>query len=75
MERLPALQAVLERGIPVQAVITLAPEQGAKGGAAVDCGEVTRRSGVPLYQVADINSPGALGLLRELALAVVFVLG
>src|SRR5438132_5945887 len=75
MEGLPALQAVLERGIPVQAVITLAPEQRAKRSAAVDYGDVTRRFGVPLYQVADINSPEALALLRELALDVVFVLG
>jgi methionyl-tRNA formyltransferase len=75
MEGLPALQAVLERGIPVQAVITLAPEQRARRSAAVDYGEVTQRFGVPLYQVADINSPEALALLRELALDVVFVLG
>ena len=75
MEGIPALEAVLDQGIPVQAVITLNGTQLAKRSAAVDYGAVTSRHGVPLYRVANINDEESVKLLRGLALDVVFVLG
>jgi methionyl-tRNA formyltransferase len=75
MEGLPALQAVLEQGIPVQAVLTLNEEQFAKRSGGVNYGPLTRRYGVPLYKIGNINDDESVKLLRELALDVAIVLG
>jgi methionyl-tRNA formyltransferase len=74
-EGVPALQALLERGVRVEAVITLAPEQLAKRSGAADYDPLTRRFGVPLHQVASINGPEAVKLLTDLVLDVAIVLG
>src|SRR4051794_11319961 len=75
MEGIPALKAVLEQGTPVQAVITLNEQQLGKRSAAADYGPLTRRYGVPLHKVANINDGESIRLLRELALDVAVVLG
>jgi methionyl-tRNA formyltransferase len=75
MEGMPALQTLLEQGTRVEAVITLNEEQLAKRSGAVDYEELTCRFGVPLYRVANINSPEAVELLAGLDLDVAFVLG
>src|SRR5262245_21127651 len=75
MEGLPALQALLEQGPRVEAVITLDEERRARRSAAVDYEGLTRCFGVPLFQVADINHESSVLLLQGLALDVAFVLG
>jgi methionyl-tRNA formyltransferase len=75
MEGLPALRALLERGPRVEAVITLDEERRARRSAAVDYEGLTRRFGVPLFQVADINHESSVRLLQGFALDVAFVLG
>jgi methionyl-tRNA formyltransferase len=75
MEGLPALEALLERGTRVEAVITLDEERRARRSAAVDYEGLTDRFGVPLYPVADINHESSVRLLQGLALDVAFVLG
>jgi methionyl-tRNA formyltransferase len=75
LEGLPALQALLEQGTPVEAVITLNEEQRARRSAAVDYEGLTRRFGVPLYPVANINHDTSVRLLQDLALDVAIVLG
>jgi methionyl-tRNA formyltransferase len=74
-EGLPALQALLEQGTRVEAVITLKEEQLAKRSGAADYGDLTRHFGVPLYRVANINNPESVRLLTELSLDIAFVLG
>jgi methionyl-tRNA formyltransferase len=74
-EGFPALKTLLARGVRVEAVITLAPEQLAKRSGAADYGPLTRRFGIPLHQVASINDPEAVKLLTDLALDVAIVLG
>jgi methionyl-tRNA formyltransferase len=75
VEGRPALQAVLEHGYRLEAVITLAEPQLAKRSAADDWGELCRRHHVPLYKVGNINSPESLELLKRLSLDVAFVIG
>lgn len=73
MEGIPALEAVLEAGAPVAAVLTLSPEVRASRSGAADYGPVCRRFGVPLHEVTSINDPASRALLRGLDL--VFVIG
>lgn len=75
MEGLPALEALLESGIRLEGVITLREDSLARRSAGVDYAAVARRYGVPLHTVADINSPEAIELLRQMAPDVVFVIG
>ena len=75
MEGIPALQALLEKGIPIQAIITLNEEQRSKRSAAVDFSEIARRFNVPLYAIANINHETSIQLLATLDLDILFVLG
>jgi methionyl-tRNA formyltransferase len=74
-EGFPALEALLERGTRVEAVLTLAPEQLAKRSGAVDYAPLAGRFGVPLHRVAKLNHPASAALLVGLSLDVAFVLG
>ena len=75
MEGVPALQALLEQGIAVQAIITLNEEQRSKRSAAVDYGEIARRFSVPFHAIGNINHETSIQLLMKLELDVLFVLG
>jgi methionyl-tRNA formyltransferase len=74
-EGLPALAGLQDAGAPLVAAITLKPELAASRSAAGDYRALCRRTGLPLYEVANINDEASLHLLRELALDVVFVIG
>jgi methionyl-tRNA formyltransferase len=74
-EGMPALRALLERKVGVEGVITLKPEQAVKRSGAVDYGPLCREFGVPMHQVANINDPEAVELLRTLSPDLVFVIG
>ena len=71
----PALSRLLDAGAPLVAAITLKPELAAFRSGADDYRALCERSGLPLYEVANINDETSLQLLRELALDVVFVIG
>jgi len=73
MEGIPALEAVLEAGAPVSAVLTLSPAVRVSRSGAADYGPVCRRFGVPLHEVTSINDPASRALLQGLDL--VFVIG
>lgn len=75
MEGVPALQAVLQQDVAVQAIITLNEEQRSKRSAAADYGAIAHRFGLPLYAIANINHDTSIQLLKELDLDVAFVLG
>jgi methionyl-tRNA formyltransferase len=75
IEGLPALRAVLEQGIPVEAFITLAPERAAKRSGATDYTSLCREFHVPIYQIANINDHTSRQLLSDLSLDLVFVIG
>ncbi|HSA54658.1 MAG TPA: methionyl-tRNA formyltransferase [Gemmatimonadaceae bacterium] len=74
-EGIPAFEALLAAGAPLQGAVTLVPELAAKRGGAGDYREVCRRYGVPLYYVADLNAAAARAVLSALAPDVVFVVG
>jgi len=75
LEGIPALRGVLERGFPLESVITLKPEAGTRRSGAVDYSPLSAEYDVPLYQIANINDDQALSLLEELSLDLVFVIG
>ena len=74
-EGLPALQALLDAGAPIAAVLTLTPELAAKRSGGVDYTPVCSQYRVPLHFIAGINEPDAEQILRELAPDVIFVIG
>lgn len=74
-EGLPALEALLAAGAPIEAVLTLRPDLAAKRSGGADYTTVCREAGVPLHHITGINDPDAVGMLRELAPDVVFVIG
>jgi methionyl-tRNA formyltransferase len=74
-EGLPALQALLERDVPIEAVITLRPEVATKRSGGGDYRGLCERFGVPLHEVDSINDHTAVALLRRLDLDLVFVIG
>lgn len=75
VEGIPALEALLAAGASVVGVVTLAPEIAAHKSGAADYAALCRRFGVPLHTVANINEPGAVRLLEDMALDVLFVIG
>ena len=75
LEGVPALEAVLEGGTPVAAVLTLNPKVAAPRSGAADYGPLCRRFGVPLHEVTSINDPQSRALLQGLGLDLVFVIG
>ena len=74
-EGLPALEALLVAGVPMAGVLTLRPDLAARRSGAADYRPLCQAHGVPLYYVANINDPGSVAILRELAPDVVFVIG
>ncbi len=75
VEGLLALRGILERGFPIEALITLKSDLAAKRSGAGDYSLLCREFGVPLYDVANINDDESLSLLRKLSLDVAFVIG
>jgi methionyl-tRNA formyltransferase len=75
VEGIPALRGVLERGVHVEGVLTLKPEQAAKRSGVADYAAVCEEFGVPLYEIKNINDAEAVGLLRRLAPDLCFVIG
>jgi methionyl-tRNA formyltransferase len=75
VEGIPALHALLDRGVSVNAVISLSPAQAARRSGKADYRRLCRRFGVRLYEVDSINDFTSMDLLRRLDLDVVFVIG
>jgi methionyl-tRNA formyltransferase len=75
LEGVLALEAVLESGIQLETVITLADDALARRSAGVDYPSLLRRFSVPVHAVADINVPESVELLQRIAPDVVFVIG
>lgn len=75
VEGVPALRALLEGGVAVEAVLSLKPEEAAKRSGAADYRRLCGHYVVPLYEIKNINDEGAVRLLDELALDLVFVIG
>lgn len=74
-EGFPALQALLEGGVRVEAILTQTREQLAQRSGAVDYSSLSGRFGVPLHRVRKLNHPDSAALLADLSLDVAFVLG
>ena len=74
-EGVAALGALLTAGAPIVSVLTLRRDLAARrsGGAAYT--PICARHRVPLHEIANINDPDALHLLRQAAPDVVFVIG
>ena len=70
-----ALQALLDGGAPVAAVLTLAAPQRAARSGAMSYEELCASHGVPLHEIRHVNDPESVQLLRALDLDVVFVIG
>lgn len=75
VEGIPALRGVLEQGIPVEALLTLKPEQAAKRSGVADYSGLCEEFLLPRYEINNINDDEALGILRDLSLDVCFVIG
>lgn len=75
LEGVPALSALLESGVGVEAVLTLTPEEAAKRSGMTDYAQLCGRYGVPLYEIRNINDEGVIRLLGDLSLDLVFVIG
>lgn len=75
LEGVPALRVLLERGVAVEAVLSLAPEEAAKRSGAADYVRLCAQYGVPLYEIRNINDEDVIRLLGDLALDLVFVIG
>lgn len=77
LEGLPALRALIDRGVDVAAVISLSPEAAARrsGSSAADYRTLCERAGLRLHEVDSINDSRAVDLLRLLDLDLVFVIG
>jgi methionyl-tRNA formyltransferase len=75
VEGLLALGAVLARGFPIEALLTLRPDLAAKRSGAADYTALCREFGVPVHEVANINDDASLRLLNDLSLDVAFVIG
>lgn len=74
-EGLPALRALLERGVPVEAAISLRAAAAARWCGRTDYRPLCRRFGLRLYEVDSINDITTIELLRHLDLDVAFVIG
>jgi methionyl-tRNA formyltransferase len=74
-EGLPALEALLDAGAPIRAVLTLTPELAAKRSGAADYAPVCEDYGVPLHYITGINEPEAYAILAAVAPDVLFVIG
>lgn len=74
-EGLPAFEALLEAGAPLEAVLTLEPQLAARRSASVDYRLACERFDVPLHHIANINDPSTQRLLAGLEPDIVFVIG
>jgi methionyl-tRNA formyltransferase len=77
LEGIPALRALLERGVPIEAVITLRPEAAARrsGAGLAEYRALCQRFGVELHEVESINDGASIQLLHGLDLDLLFVIG
>lgn len=75
IEGLLALQALLESGVRVEAVITLKQSLFNNRSGAIDYSNLCKRYKIPLYRVEKINCQESIELLKELSLDVCFVIG
>jgi methionyl-tRNA formyltransferase len=77
VEGLLALRALLERGVPIEAVITLRPEAAARrsGAGLGEYRALCQRFGVDLHEVESINDSASIQLLHGLDLDLIFVIG
>lgn len=77
IEGLPALQELLKQNITtIEAIITLNEENLAKRSASSNEYEVlSKKYGVPLYKISNINDIESINLLKKLDLDIIFVLG
>lgn len=71
----PALEALLDAGAPIRAVLTLRPDLAAKRSNGADYAPLCQRAGVPLYYITHINDPEPCRILANLHPDVVFVIG
>jgi methionyl-tRNA formyltransferase len=74
-EGLCALEALLNDGVAVSAVLTLAPDLAARRSGTGDYASLCRKFGVPLETIRDINDSHSQALLRDLSLDLAFVIG
>jgi methionyl-tRNA formyltransferase len=74
-EGLPALAGLLDADAPIVAAVTLKPALAATRSGPGDYRALCHRSGLPLYEIANINDEASLQLLRGLELDVLFVIG
>src|SRR5690349_22024221 len=74
-EGLEALEALLQAGAPIKAVLTLRPDLAAKRSGGADYFPVCGKYGVPLHQISDINNDDARKILADVQADVVFVIG
>src|SRR5205814_1285839 len=75
IDGLPALEALLDAGAPIRAVLTLTPELAAKRSGPVDYAPVCADYGVPLHYICGINEPRAFEILSAVSPDVLFVIG
>jgi len=75
IEGLKSLQAVLQKGYHIDALITLKPEKAALKSGAADYSSLCYQYSLPIYYVDSINSNDSYNLLKDLSLDVAFVIG
>jgi methionyl-tRNA formyltransferase len=77
IEGIPALRALLERGVSIVAVVTLRPEAAARRSAAAlgEYRKLCRQFSVALHEVESINDGASIQLLHGLDLDLLFVIG
>ncbi|HWO90960.1 MAG TPA: methionyl-tRNA formyltransferase, partial [Methylomirabilota bacterium] len=75
MEGIPALRAVLERGFPIVAIVTLSSEASARLSGPYDYSAIGQEFGIPVFEVDNINSETSLRTLSDLSLDLAFVIG
>jgi methionyl-tRNA formyltransferase len=74
-EGLQALEALLDAGAPIEAVLTLTPELAAKRSGGEDYAGICAKHDVPLHYIAGINEPAAYEILKRIQPDVIFVIG
>jgi methionyl-tRNA formyltransferase len=74
-EGILALRALMERDVPIEAVITLQADAARRRSGMGDYRSLCERWSVPLHEIERINDPDSMSLLRQLDLDLVFVIG
>jgi methionyl-tRNA formyltransferase len=75
VEGLQALRALVERGVAIEAVVSLRPEAAASRSGHGEYRTLCRRLGLRLHEVDSINDADSIELLRGLDLDLAFVIG